>query len=317
MRHQHGDAGLSGLTRWLGVVCAALGVVWLSGGCTAGRSGKNGCPAPPRPVRKNVRFTIFGHVNKPGIYRTGGPLTIVQAVKKAGGFTESADRDAVVVTRKVSTRKKDGRYHRLRVRVKAIAGGRVHNFLIRTGDVIWVPKRWNRDRDGDRVPDEKDQCPKEPGLARRRGCPEKVVPMVKLEKLGIRLLHRVRFKKMSCFDVPKGRWPLASNPDSVLEQVAAVMKNNPGLCVMVQAHMDISEDMSRYSCPGTQMRADAVRHYLIGKGISPGRLLARGYGADRPLTPKRTKAAILRNTRIEFVILKRLTGPKRRQCWKP
>lgn len=141
--------------------------------------------------------------------------------------------------------------------------------------------------------------------------------MVKEEKFRIRLLRKVRFKDMSCFDVPNDRWPLKTRPDPVLDQLAAVLKNNPGFCVEIQGHLDFREDTNVYSCPGSQYRANAVRHYLVRKGIAPGRLRAVGYGADRPLTRKRTKQAALINSRIEVIVVKRLPGPNQAVCWKP
>lgn len=103
-------------------------------------------------------------------------------------------------------------------------------------------------------------------------------------------------------------------PDGV---VAAALKNNPGFCVEIQGHLDFREDTTVYSYPGSLWRANAVRHYLVQKGIATGRLQAKGYGADRPLTRKRTKQAMLINSRIEVFIIKRLPGPKQAVCWKP
>jgi hypothetical protein len=47
-----------------------------------------------------------------------------------------ADRDSTIVTRML-----DGRKHRIRVRVKSIGEGKEQNFVVRPGDVIWVPER--------------------------------------------------------------------------------------------------------------------------------------------------------------------------------
>ena len=48
-------------------------------------------------------------------------------------------------------------------------------------------------------------------------------------------------------------------------------------------------------------RARAVRNYLLSKGVDGGRLTARGYGDDRPITLK--KSELHKNRRIEFLIL--------------
>lgn len=50
-------------------------------------------------------------------------------------------------------------------------------------------------------------------------------------------------------------------------------------------------------------RARSVKEYLAAKGIEKCRLLARGYGASKPITPGKTRAQRLMNRRVEFVIL--------------
>ena len=82
------------------------------------------------------KVTVFGQVKKPGIFKYTDNMTIIQAITEAGGFTELSDRDSTIVTRF-----QDGRKYRIRVRVKAIGEGREQNFVIRPGDVVFVPKR--------------------------------------------------------------------------------------------------------------------------------------------------------------------------------
>lgn len=82
------------------------------------------------------KVTVFGQVQKPGIFMYKDNMTIIQAVSEAGGFTELADQDGTVVTRTVDNRK-----HRIPVRVRSIGEGRAQNFVLRPGDVVWVPNR--------------------------------------------------------------------------------------------------------------------------------------------------------------------------------
>ena len=81
------------------------------------------------------KITVFGHVKKPGIFRYTDNMTIIQAITEAGGFTDLADQDSTIVTRF-----KEGRKYRIRVKVKSIGEGRAQNFVVRPGDVIWVPR---------------------------------------------------------------------------------------------------------------------------------------------------------------------------------
>ena len=55
----------------------------------------------------------------------------------------------------------------------------------------------------------------------------------------------------------------------------------------------------------SQKRADAVRSYLIGKGVSADVLDAIGFGEIRPMVDEKTKAARAKNRRVEFKIIER------------
>ncbi len=55
----------------------------------------------------------------------------------------------------------------------------------------------------------------------------------------------------------------------------------------------------------SQARAEAVRDYLISKGVNPGSLRAIGYGETRPIDQGFTEEALARNRRTEFKVLER------------
>ncbi|HUI98261.1 MAG TPA: OmpA family protein, partial [Xanthobacteraceae bacterium] len=52
-------------------------------------------------------------------------------------------------------------------------------------------------------------------------------------------------------------------------------------------------------------RAISVVQYLIGKGISPQRLVAAGFGEFQPIDPGTTEEAFSRNRRIELKLTER------------
>lgn len=52
-----------------------------------------------------------------------------------------------------------------------------------------------------------------------------------------------------------------------------------------------------------------MRQYLIGKGIAKGRMVAKGFGPDRPLMANDTPEGRESNRRVEFNIIKQ--GPKK------
>jgi OOP family OmpA-OmpF porin len=50
-------------------------------------------------------------------------------------------------------------------------------------------------------------------------------------------------------------------------------------------------------------RAMAVRAYLVSKGISPDRLVARGYGPDKPIADNKSVEGRAQNRRVELNLL--------------
>ena len=55
----------------------------------------------------------------------------------------------------------------------------------------------------------------------------------------------------------------------------------------------------------SENRAKAVVSYLNSKGISPGRLLAKGYGATKPVADNTTEEGRAQNRRTELKIISR------------
>jgi OOP family OmpA-OmpF porin len=50
----------------------------------------------------------------------------------------------------------------------------------------------------------------------------------------------------------------------------------------------------------SQARADAVRDYLVSKGVSADRLSTKGYGPDRPIASNDTAEGRAKNRRTEL-----------------
>ncbi len=68
----------------------------------------------------------------------------------------------------------------------------------------------------------------------------------------------------------------------------------------VQGHTD-SVGGDSYNMRLSQERAEAVRAYLLAKGIAGRRLLAKGYGLHQPLVPNDTAANRELNRRVQFI----------------
>ncbi|MEZ4269935.1 MAG: polysaccharide biosynthesis/export family protein [Myxococcota bacterium] len=78
---------------------------------------------------------VYGQVQKSGTFRYEQGMSIVQAITLAGGFTKVADKDGVVVTRRI-----DEREQTIRVSVEDIGRGKTPNLNLNPGDIVFVPE---------------------------------------------------------------------------------------------------------------------------------------------------------------------------------
>ncbi|MCX7605839.1 MAG: OmpA family protein [Bacteroidia bacterium] len=93
-------------------------------------------------------------------------------------------------------------------------------------------------------------------------------------------------------------------PESAMEldEVVRLLKANPSWQIEIQGHTD-SIGSPSYNQSLSQRRAEAVRSYLIQKGISSSRMIARGYGANRPLASNNTEEGRALNRRTEILFI--------------
>ena len=90
---------------------------------------------------------------------------------------------------------------------------------------------------------------------------------------------------------------------SNLDQDAATLKEWGDTKVEVAGHTD-SIGSDSYNIKLSQRRAEAVRTYLVGKGIAADRLSAKGYGESQPIADNATDEGRFKNRRVELVPLK-------------
>ena len=164
------------------------------------------------------------------------------------------------------------------------------------------------DSDGDGVADYLDQCPNTPRWTQvdARGCPVDSdkdgvtddkdrcpgTPVgAKVDAHGCWVLSGVLFDT--------GKSTIRPEMNRELEEVAAVMRRNPDLKVEVQGHTDSVGDAA-YNQRLSEERARAVMNSLIGMGISPKRLQAKGLGETRPAATNDTAEGRAINRRVEL-----------------
>ena len=87
----------------------------------------------------------------------------------------------------------------------------------------------------------------------------------------------------------------------VLDNVARILEQSPGVSVEVHGHTDSDGDETANQVL-SQQRAQAVASALAQRGIDSGRMTAVGFGESNPIAPNITPDGRATNRRIEFVI---------------
>jgi outer membrane protein OmpA-like peptidoglycan-associated protein len=82
-----------------------------------------------------------------------------------------------------------------------------------------------------------------------------------------------------------------------------LLKNSSGVTVDIRAHVNPTPSMDAAQIEIlSQRRAEAVRAYLIVRGVPGERLSIRGFGASKPAGMPGTELGQRLNDRIEFVV---------------
>ena len=146
------------------------------------------------------------------------------------------------------------------------------------------------DTDKDGVPDYLDKCPNVAGLASNKGCPE-----IKAEakKIFTQALQGVQFES--------GKDLLKKTSYPILDKVVTVLKDNPSYNLEINGHTDSQGD-DAINLDLSQKRADAVKNYIVKKGIDEARLITKGYGETMPVADNATAAGRAKNRRVEFKV---------------
>lgn len=136
------------------------------------------------------------------------------------------------------------------------------------------------DSDGDGVVDRLDECPGTPAGAKvdARGCEESLI------------LRGVVFDNDSS--------KLTGQSEMILDSVADILsKRTQFKQIEVRGHTD-SVGTDKYNMSLSQRRADAVKAYLVGKGLSAGLFTTKGFGESQHIAPNDTAEGRAQNRRV-------------------
>ena len=146
------------------------------------------------------------------------------------------------------------------------------------------------DSDHDGVTDGLDQCPDTPadGAVDDSGCSLKPLSILPIES------ELVQFSPGSSELTPEAK--------QQLDVIAAYLQQFPTLHINVEAHTD-SQGSEASNMTLSQLRAIAVKNYLVEQGIVATRLSTQGFGESLPIADNTTAEGRRQNRRVEFRII--------------
>lgn len=126
-----------------------------------------------------------------------------------------------------------------------------------------------------------------------------LAPVNKNTKIEVNLGERLRF------DDKGEKIPPAAQ--RLLDGIGRVLAENPETAIEIRVHTDDQGDASANQRL-TQRRADAIRAYLIGRGVEKERLSGVGLGESAPIAGikgRQSRADRAKNRRVELAIVPR------------
>ncbi len=146
-----------------------------------------------------------------------------------------------------------------------------------------------KDADGDGVWDGIDKCPETAkGVpVNPDGCP-KAAQLFEEGKKKL-ILEGVIFEINSA--------KLTLNAQQILDGVAKSLADWPEVRVEIAGHTD-STGSDTHNQGLSERRANSVRDYLMSKGVSGQRMVAKGYGESKPIADNNTKDGRTKNRRV-------------------
>ena len=151
------------------------------------------------------------------------------------------------------------------------------------------------DRDKDGINDELDKCPDVAGTAANNGCPEEKPEVSdKISRVVNTNAQNISFTGTTT--------TITTKSNASLNNLVKILNENPDLKVRIEGHTDnAGNDDANMTLSAN--RADAVKTYLVSKGISEDRITTEGFGETTPIADNNTAAGRTKNRRVEIKVM--------------
>lgn len=159
------------------------------------------------------------------------------------------------------------------------------------------------DTDEDGIADYLDKCPLVIGPKTNNGCPEVAKapvisrPSIQLSAEEQKILQDV-FENL---EFATGKWIIKTVSYPSLNKLATLLITKPNYSLKISGHTDaVGSEKANQTL--SVNRANAVKSYLVKKGVSKNKIEARGFGESQPVADNETEEGRQRNRRVEFNI---------------
>lgn len=143
------------------------------------------------------------------------------------------------------------------------------------------------DTDGDGLNDDYDKCPTVAGPIANNGCPEdkKEAVQKKVDMSAKNILFET------------GSANLKKSSYASLDVIAAELKAEQNLSADIEGHTDnVGSEAANKKL--SESRANAVKAYLVKKGVAADRIAAAGFGSTQPVADNKTAEGRAQNRRV-------------------
>jgi len=101
----------------------------------------------------------------------------------------------------------------------------------------------------------------------------------------------------------QGKSNITTESYGELNKLVKLMNNNSSMQIQLEGHTDY-RGSKKLNLELSQDRVNAVKEYLVGKGISPRKIKTKAFGGTKPLNKEKSIEASVINRRVEVRILK-------------